>query len=111
MTDYIYFYPNEKKVPIKNGATILKTATNNRIYIKHKCGGKGSCLTCKVQIEDQIGISRPNDIELRKLGAETIEKGTRLACQAKVFKSVKVEIPEDPLKRAIRKQLNQDMDN
>jgi 2Fe-2S ferredoxin len=33
-------------------------------------------------------------------------QGVRLACQAKVTGSVIVEVPEDPLKAAIRKQLD-----
>ena len=34
-----------------------------------------------------------------------IEDGTRLSCQAKVCGQLSVEVPEDPLKAAIRKQL------
>ena len=34
-----------------------------------------------------------------------IEQGYRLSCQARITNHIKVMIPEDPLKAAIRKQL------
>jgi 2Fe-2S ferredoxin len=60
---------------------------------------------CKVTVADQAGLSAPNGNEKMKLGGLE-RQGVRLACQAKVTGSVIVEVPEDPLKAAIRKQLD-----
>lgn len=46
----------------------------------------------------------PEAKEIRKLG-DWINSGYRLACQARAVSAVTVDIPEDPLKAAIRKQL------
>ena len=105
MNPYVTFKPDDKRLKFKPGTTILEIAKQGRVYIKHKCGGKGSCLTCKVEVIGLEHVSKPNLIEERKLGSTLLEQGNRLACQTKVFDEVIVEIPEDPLKKAIRKQL------
>ncbi len=63
---------------------------------------------CKVTVEHDSSehISDPTDAEVRKLGS-WIDEGIRLACQANVCGSIIVKVPEDPLKVAIRKQLEQ----
>lgn len=91
-----------KTVDIKEGHTILRAAKQGRIPLRHKCGGKASCTTCKVIIHDQAGVSEPRDIEIMRLGEDNIEKGMRLSCQTKVIKSVLAHIPEDPYKAKIR---------
>jgi len=112
LADFILFIPNEKRVDVKPGITILKAAIRANVHLGHKCGGRGACLTCKVRINDRTAVSSPSNSELQKLG-ELLEQGFRLGCQTKVNKSLTVEIPEDPLKAAIRKQLamQDDQDN
>ncbi len=105
MKEQIRFLPDDKLAPIKVGENILKTAVKSRVYIKHVCGGKGACLTCKVYIDNQSKVSKPSLIELRKLGEDMIQMGTRLACQTKALMGVTIEVPEDPLKKAIRDKL------
>ncbi|MFV9510698.1 2Fe-2S iron-sulfur cluster-binding protein [Tepidibacillus sp. LV47] len=105
MSVIISFFPNNKKIEVKPGTTILKAAIKADIHLAHKCGGKGACLTCKVKVEDPSKVLAPSKIEQRKLGPTYLQQGMRLGCQTKVLASVKIEIPEDPLKAAIRKQL------
>jgi len=105
LSEAVIFHPVKKKVAFKPGTTILQTAINAKVDITHKCGGKGGCLTCKVSIKDQKAVSQPTKIELHKLGKELINQGIRLGCQTKLWKTTSVEVPESPLKAAIRKQL------
>ena len=68
---------------------------------------------CKVSIQGE-GVEPPTAAEARKLGIES-RTGLRLACQARISSTgpcdLKVTIPEDPLKEAIRKQLRQQEDD
>ncbi len=100
-----------KCVKIHQGHTVLRAAKQGRVALRHKCGGKASCTTCKVLIENQAGVSSVLDIEKHRLGAENIKKGMRLGCQTKVYGVVSVHIPEDPYKARIRKLLQEQKDN
>jgi len=101
----INFQPDNKKIEVKPETTILKAAMLANIHLSHKCGGRGACLTCKVKVEDQGTLSKPNMNEKNKLGSKIQEEGLRLGCQAKVIKDTIIYVPEDPLKAAIRRQL------
>lgn len=96
-----------KKVEATKGRTILATAKQGRVALRHKCGGKASCLTCKVTIPNQSAISAPEPKEARKLGESNLEKGIRLSCQTRVYGDIEAVIPEDPYKARIRALLEQ----
>jgi 2Fe-2S ferredoxin len=100
----VSFLPDNKKVLVRPGVTILDASRKAKVQIRTRCGGKAACLMCKVIVEDQSGLLPMNQNERLKLGGLQ-EQGYRLACQAKVSGAVKVTLPEDPLKAAIRKQL------
>jgi ferredoxin len=60
---------------------------------------------CKVKIlQGEKELSAPLPAETAKLGP-LAGQGYRFACQAKVMGDVTAELPEDPLKAAIRAQL------
>jgi len=100
----IRFLPDNKKVQVKPGTTIFQAGKTARVAIRSRCGGKAACLMCKVHIGDQSGLAPANRNERNKLGA-LIGDGYRLSCQARVWGSVTVTVPEDPLKIAVRAQL------
>ncbi|MBP1999528.1 2Fe-2S ferredoxin [Paenibacillus shirakamiensis] len=104
--DYeISFGPQNKTVKVRPGTTVLQAARQARIFIATRCGGNAGCLMCKVSIgETSSSFSSPERAELHKLG-ELIDQGTRLACQAKIVGNGHVDLPEDPLKAAVRRQL------
>jgi 2Fe-2S ferredoxin len=104
MPPEVSFYPDNKKILVRPGTTILDASTKARVLIRTRCGGKAACLMCKVIITDQTGLSPMKRNEELKLGA-LHERGYRLACQACVLQDTAVTIPEDPLKAAIRAQL------
>lgn len=105
----VTFQPENKQIEVGSGITILQAAIKARIPIRYKCGGKGSCLTCKVHIEDVNSVSEPTSSEKQKLGIDITDN--RLACQTKILNSTTVTIPEDPLKAAIRRQLSKKNNN
>jgi len=107
MAAYVTFLPANKKVQVHPGTTVLGAAAKAKVHIRTRCGGKAACLMCKVIVQSGAGLAEPNLNERMKLGTSAEEGGFRLACQAKITGDVTVTIPEDPLKAAIRKQLEQ----
>jgi 2Fe-2S ferredoxin len=104
MLPEVHFYPDQRKIQVRPGTTILDAGTKARVLIRTRCGGKAACLMCKVVVEDQSGLSPMQRNEELKLG-ELSERGYRLACQACVVGITHVSVPEDPLKAAVRAQL------
>lgn len=106
MKIFIRFMRENTDIMVKPGTTLLQAARLAKVPIRTRCGGQASCLMCKVKVEDEKSCSRPSVKEVRKLGS-LLHQRYRLSCQAKAIQSpVKVEVPEDPLKKAIRKQLS-----
>lgn len=101
----VRFLPDGKEVRAKEGSTLLQTALRGRVSLRHRCGGKASCTTCKVMVHDPRGLGKASEKEERMLGVGQLKQGYRLACQARVYGDVKVQVPEDPLKAVIRKKL------
>lgn len=99
----VVFLPEEKEVTVKVGTTVLQASRKARCMIKSVCGGNASCLTCKVQVGDPSALSPMAKKEQIKVG----DGGYRLACQAKIMDHAEIILPEDPLQRAVRKQLQQ----
>jgi 2Fe-2S ferredoxin len=104
MLPEVTFLPDQKKIRVKPGTPVLGAAKSARVVIRSRCGGNASCMMCKVIVRDQSGLSPMKMNEERKLG-NLKDENYRLACQARVVRPVTVEIPEDPLKSAIRAQL------
>jgi 2Fe-2S ferredoxin len=100
----VTFYPDGKSVKVRSGTTLLEAGKRARVSIRSRCGGNASCLMCKVTVEDQSGLTLIEAKESLKLG-DLQDSSIRLACQARVVKDSNVMIPEDPLKAAIRAQL------
>ncbi|MCP3772463.1 2Fe-2S iron-sulfur cluster-binding protein [Paenibacillus sp. MZ04-78.2] len=106
MAAKVTFLPDNKTLEARPGTTLLDAARRARVHIRTRCGGKAACLMCKVRVTENAGtgLAEPNRNEALKLGGLQ-QEGYRLACQAKITGPVTVLVPEDPLKSAIRKQL------
>lgn len=100
----ITFMPDNKTVEVPRGVSVLDASRRAGIAIKTRCGGKAGCLMCKVTQLADHGLSPLTAQEERKLAGHA-SLGVRLSCQAKVYGDAVVEVPEDPLKRAVRKAL------
>jgi uncharacterized 2Fe-2S/4Fe-4S cluster protein (DUF4445 family) len=83
---------------VKGGETLLEVLRRHGVPVAAGCGGLGLCGLCRVKIL-QGELSPPSTREVELLGQQ-LDKGWRLACQAKVLGDVEVEIP---LRRATAK--------
>lgn len=104
MQPEVHFLPDDIHVRVRPGTTLLDAAKAAKAPVRTRCGGKAACLMCKVNVADQRGLNAPTLSEEIKLGP-LLRQGYRLACQAKVRGDVAVDVPEDPLKAAVRRQL------
>ncbi len=106
METQIMFLPQKKMLKVRPKVTVLRASREARVHIATRCGGNAGCLMCKVKVEPEhaAALTPPTEAERRKLGP-LLDEGIRLACQANIIGSAVVELPEDPLKAAIRKQL------
>ncbi|MBD2845175.1 (2Fe-2S)-binding protein [Paenibacillus sp. IB182496] len=103
MSVWIQFLPGGQKTAVRPGTTVLEAARRARIALPTRCGGKAGCLMCKVYDRGNSGLSAPSDKERAKLAGAAAD--LRLGCQAKIIGPSTVEVPEDPLKAAVRRQL------
>ena len=100
----VHFLPDDKRVQVRPGTTLLDAGRKAHVNIRTRCGGKAACLMCKVKVDDQSGLAIAKRNEELKLGS-LLDDGYRLACQAGITGDVTVHVPEDPLKAAVRAQL------
>lgn len=102
----VHFLPHDMAAEVRNGVTVLSAARSAKVPLASKCGGRGACTTCKVQVksssEPMAELSR---MEKHMLSDRMVKDGFRLGCQCKVTGDMEIEIPEDPLRRTIRLQL------
>jgi len=96
--------PLGRTVKVRKGFTILQAARSAGVAIPTRCGGNASCFMCKVQVKENLGLMEmQNNEKLKLAGLEGTD--TRLACQAKIVGPVIVELPPDPLRAAIARQI------
>lgn len=102
----VTFQPDERRAVVKQGTTLLEAARKAGVVLPTRCGGKAACLMCKVTIgrESKDAVRPPDEAERRKLGS-LLEQDVRLACQTAVQQELNVNVPEDPLKAAVRRRL------
>ncbi|WP_374016964.1 2Fe-2S iron-sulfur cluster-binding protein [Paenibacillus thiaminolyticus] len=106
----VTFMPAGKAIEIARPTTILAAARQAGVAVRTRCGGKAGCLLCKVNVSgDAHAVTAPTPPEVRKMGMEET-LGPRLACQVRLSGragSVKVEVPEDPLKALVHRKLEE----
>jgi len=83
----------EKALRIRAGKTLLAGLIENDILIPCACGGKGTCGTCKIVVEEGGGDILPTELSLVNR-RERMQK-MRLACQVKIKQDMKVRVPEE----------------
>ncbi|MEW6181782.1 MAG: ASKHA domain-containing protein [Bacillota bacterium] len=86
----VSFFPDNLRVEIDTGQTILQAAAKAGIALRGACGGKKVCGRCRVQVRK--GKTAFTGAE--KILPEEAEKGWVLACQAVPEDAVEVFIPE-----------------
>ena len=104
MANEVYFLPDDVRIEVRTGTNLLDAARRAKVNVRSRCAGKAGCLMCKVTVDDQSNLLPMAKAERLKLGT-LANQGIRLACQAVINGDVKVQVPEDPLKAAVRAQL------
>ena len=97
----ILFEPMGIRVRTREGSTLLDAARSRGICIRSECGGRGICGKCRVFVRG--AVSEPTERELEVLPREELERGARLACQARVAGSCVVYVP--PESRLLRRRI------
>lgn len=73
--------------------SILNTLQREGVAIKHVCGGKAQCGTCRYKIvEGERFLSPMNEREKTRLEALGNPENVRLACQTYAFGDISIEI-------------------
>src|SRR5690606_24252852 len=98
----VTFMPDGVTVDVRPGTTLLAAAKKAGVPVRTRCGGVAGCLMCKVKLPDPACATPRTPAELRKMGDHS---PWRLACQTKPLRDLSVQVPEDPLKAAVRRQL------
>ncbi len=83
----------KKGLDVDGGSSLLSSLAEKEIFIPSACGGRGSCAYCKLKVAEGGGMISP--VEEPYLSPEERKNNVRLACQVKVRKDLRVEIPED----------------
>lgn len=90
----ITFQPMGKQFEVPAGTTVQEAALKHEIFLRHVCGGKAMCATCRCKVisgADKLSpMARHEEKRLKELYAP---KEVRLSCQAKIMGDVVVEVP------------------
>ena len=80
---------------VVSGSTLLSTLSSQGIAVPSPCGGKATCLQCRVQIVE--GADPPLETDLATFSRKEIKDGWRLSCQAKVKHDMHIHLEESSL--------------
>lgn len=86
---------DDKVVEVDSGSTLLKTLSDNGIYLSSACGGKGSCGQCKCQVLEGSGDILPSEVP--HFSRKQQKDHWRLGCQVKVKNDMKIKVNESVL--------------
>jgi uncharacterized 2Fe-2S/4Fe-4S cluster protein (DUF4445 family) len=97
----VTFLPDDKKVEVDSGTTLLQATEQAGIIINSLCGGDGLCGECKLQVIGGKAMADKNAISF--FSKDEIEQGYVLACRTKVEDNLVVMIP--PKSRAEQEKI------
>ncbi len=86
---------DKKKIMVPCGESLLKTLSDEQIYLPSACGGKGSCGQCRCRVVEGGGGILPT--EKGFFTRKEIQDHWRLGCQVKVNGDLGIIIPESVL--------------
>jgi len=91
----VRFQPSGRSVYVLPGTTLFEAAARAGIILQSPCGGAGTCGKCRVRVAS--GTCPPTETCRRILGDDEVERGMRLACQARVQGDCVVDVPDTSL--------------
>jgi len=87
----VTFLPDNIKIKVPHGETILEAAISAGVYLHSSCGGEGVCGRCKVILKKGNVHSGPSS----RITKQEKEKGYCLACLSVIESDLVVEIPAE----------------
>ncbi|MGE5673096.1 MAG: 2Fe-2S iron-sulfur cluster-binding protein [Mycobacterium leprae] len=90
----ITFQPMGVTQEVESGTTVLAAAGEAGVFLRHTCGGKAMCATCRSRVlEGAANLSPMARHEQKRLKELYAPKEVRLSCQAQILGDVTVEVP------------------
>ena len=83
----------EQILEVEGGSTLLTTLGNNGLFLPSACGGGGTCVQCRCQVDAGGGSILPT--EEPHFSRKEIADNWRLGCQVKVKEDMEIKIPEE----------------
>lgn len=93
----VFFTPGGRGAEVNEGDSLLAAALSAGVPLDGDCGGRGTCGKCRVQVRE--GVAPLTSLEKNRLSIPEIERGLRLACQAKVKGPAQVSLLAPPAAR------------
>jgi Na+-transporting NADH:ubiquinone oxidoreductase subunit F len=84
-----------KDLTVPSGATLLSLLAEQKIFLPSACGGGGTCAMCKCVVKEGGGDILPT--ETGHINRRDARAGWRLACQLKVKRDLRIEVPTEVL--------------
>ena len=85
----------KKVLDVPQGASLLNTLADQKIFLPSACGGKGNCGQCKCQVLEGGGSILPTETGF--FTRKQIADNWRLGCQVKVKDNLKIQVPDSAL--------------
>ena len=83
----------EQTLEVEGGSTLLTTLGNNGVFLPSACGGGGTCVQCKCQVNTGGGSILPT--ETPHFSRKEVADNWRLGCQVKVKEDMDIQVPEE----------------
>ena len=83
----------ERTIEVEGGSTLLTTLGNNGVFLPSACGGGGTCVQCRCQVDSGGGSILPT--EEPHFSRKEIGNNWRLGCQVKVKEDMEIQVPEE----------------
>jgi ferredoxin len=89
----VVYEPSGAAVAVGAGETLLAAGLGAGVDIRHDCGGKGVCGTCRVEVLEGGAAMSAVTAPERKHLAELLDAGWRLACQTRTTAGASLRVP------------------
>ncbi len=89
------FRPANKAVEIRDHVSVLEVALSGGIPLEHSCGGMGTCTTCRVFVQSDLGrTNERTEPESEMAESRGFRPDERLACQLIPHEGLVVSLPK-----------------
>ena len=95
-TARIHSKESTKEIPLSPVVSVLNTLIKEGVAVRHDCGGKALCGTCRVRVHggaEGAGLNPIDGAERKRLDAVGAEPDERLACRLYSRRDVELTVP------------------